>query len=1250
VPHKPKPKKPRTVLQILLEQLRGPIPTGEETRALLQKPGSGGGVRVNYPAPHAGPLGSRDLPRIDYPDAATVGPVQGQGGTPLREHPLSRKAREFVIDQPLLREENSPVRRALDVAEWSPLFPARIAADAAARALTGQPQEPISLALGAAGVVPFLRGSTAKTVAKEVKALRALSQRTPGYAPGARAAREELLQRLAAGRVTAPTTKVTGTSLPKAFSILTAQNPGGLPADAAANRASNEALERELRRRGYNPQPVKGGYRDSETGQFLQEDSFLVPGLPESEAASLGRRFGQNSVITQQGLHDLKSGMTTPSKGVLPGTEDVYTELPGGERFMLDLDWDNPIPMRLRESAVTEISRKRGLLPSDEEVLGLAPNRPFPDPQTGNIVPPMLLGLTGAGAGGIVGAAGAPEDASESERLLRALGGAALGGVAGIATGLPLAGKGGPLATVPAGQGGVIPLSRIRRGGDLFIPSVLRETNLPGAKITPKGWEVDLQRFQKAEQAGKTAPRTGVHYVVPGHAKKDAAFFKRGGLEWYIPYGGPQEISGRTAFKRPLVVQGVTGGGVGSDKALSAMLGEEKFDDVMREARALAGSMTGEGAYTYDRATGKAVLDPSNIEKAVRAFLVKHGGDASVAGEIAEHSLVKAEGKRRPNYNRLFHFIKENLAASHARTRGHDAIVSLGKGRVSEVFDLREASFPLPPTNAPTKVRPEFLSQLRNEGGAIGYTIEGGGRGESGLDRFLRETDYGRTSPKSIQQWIGFLQKNVGKGGYSKEELEATFGENLKRLSHQFKEPDQAKKYGEKLLTRDQVLQRGTKVPISVTTLGADRDPFYLSSQVAGDNSVLTFSSQNMEGYLSDEGPLRLTVPRLGKKSYKAIKDAISHSQSIDDAIAEIRSGKNAPEVDFVLNDNGVETKITDATARFQKVADELEAHKYWFPKKPKGEDVAFPLSGMDPAYEKYVVPDDDAARYREHLFSVPSMPGQRTFKEPHWEDHVIDENIVAHVRTTDRSRVSWLPVIPLDGFGNPPGRRLHVEELQSEWLQRAREAGTFDEKKTEELRRQVLGAKDRANIAYNRYYEAVAKEKGYDPLRDALSGTRPSISLAQLSEEKKAADTEYRRLGKLLDEARAAPPKPPIPANTQAWVGLTMKQMLDRAAREGYDQLSWNPGEIVSQIVGGKPEGQKKFYDEILPNWIRSYLGRISHEGWEIVPPARFSNYWRVKMSPEFRELLKKAPITLPAIGGAAALSDRDRSILFPS
>lgn len=123
------------------------------------------------------------------------------------------------------------------------------------------------------------------------------------------------------------------------WAILTAENPAGQQASDEANAAAQASLQADLDAAGFTYLRAIGRYGNV-------ENPFIVTGITQAQADALGRKYGQDSVLTRVGL-TYRDGTTTPAKGVV--TEftdetrpaDFYTEVPStGAMFAVDLDFE----------------------------------------------------------------------------------------------------------------------------------------------------------------------------------------------------------------------------------------------------------------------------------------------------------------------------------------------------------------------------------------------------------------------------------------------------------------------------------------------------------------------------------------------------------------------------------------------------------------------------------------------------------------------------------------------------------------------------------------------------------------------------------------------------------------------------------------------------------------------------------------------------------------------------------------------
>jgi len=125
----------------------------------------------------------------------------------------------------------------------------------------------------------------------------------------------------------------------KDYAILTAENPKNTRISDEENVTRNADMEKELRSRGYEPVPVEGHNQDV---QGNTEHAMFVPGISPAEAAEVGRKYGQQAVLTTEGLHDVENNtiMKSDNNNVLTGDEarkQPYYSTVGGKPFSVPL-------------------------------------------------------------------------------------------------------------------------------------------------------------------------------------------------------------------------------------------------------------------------------------------------------------------------------------------------------------------------------------------------------------------------------------------------------------------------------------------------------------------------------------------------------------------------------------------------------------------------------------------------------------------------------------------------------------------------------------------------------------------------------------------------------------------------------------------------------------------------------------------------------------------------------------------------
>ena len=120
------------------------------------------------------------------------------------------------------------------------------------------------------------------------------------------------------------------------WAILTAEDPGAQKATPEQNAARTAELEADLKELGADYMPVVGKYGDV-------QGSLIVTNITEEAAAALGRKYGQESILTREGLVYM-DGRLVPATGVEvfdTPPEDFYTYIPETDTyFSVGLDFD----------------------------------------------------------------------------------------------------------------------------------------------------------------------------------------------------------------------------------------------------------------------------------------------------------------------------------------------------------------------------------------------------------------------------------------------------------------------------------------------------------------------------------------------------------------------------------------------------------------------------------------------------------------------------------------------------------------------------------------------------------------------------------------------------------------------------------------------------------------------------------------------------------------------------------------------
>ena len=240
----------------------------------------------------------------------------------------------------------------------------------------------------------------------------------------------------------------------------------------------------------------------------------------------------------------------------------------------------------------------------------------------------------------------------------------------------------------------------------------------------------------------------------------------------------------------------------------------------------------------------------------------------------------------------------------------------------------------------------------------------------------------------------------------------------------------------------------------------------------------------------------------------------------------------------------------------------------------------------------------------------VGSKAAEIDFESPHF-DNPDSDNMIFHIRTTDRT--------------TPDGKKvLYIEELQSDWGQQGRKTRTTEgfELKGEErtkVEKRKKELKDNLNKKGKEVRNILAKE-------DYLGFDSPDEMMRDLKNWKKSAEKtdnvrwnemwEVPRLSaneikivddffdkffkdrieiKKLEKKLASDiPEGPFVGETDKWTSLAIKRLIAKAQKEGYDQISFSPGDV--QFGRWGKEGLIKYYDEIIPKVAKKLTKKMDN------------------------------------------------------
>ena len=149
------------------------------------------------------------------------------------------------------------------------------------------------------------------------------------------------------------------------WAILTASDPGAKKQSDKKNAEANAKLEKDLQAAGYDYVDAVGKYGDT-------QPAYIIVGIDGNQSKALGQKFGQESVLTRDGLVYSDGRPNTPTTGTVTvydtPPEDFYTTIPGTETyFQVGLDFEagsKASPRRQQESDLVDLRKRVSILRS----------------------------------------------------------------------------------------------------------------------------------------------------------------------------------------------------------------------------------------------------------------------------------------------------------------------------------------------------------------------------------------------------------------------------------------------------------------------------------------------------------------------------------------------------------------------------------------------------------------------------------------------------------------------------------------------------------------------------------------------------------------------------------------------------------------------------------------------------------------------------------------------------------------------
>ena len=203
-------------------------------------------------------------------------------------------------------------------------------------------------------------------------------------------------------------------------------------------------------------------------------------------------------------------------------------------------------------------------------------------------------------------------------------------------------------------------------------------------------------------------------------------------------------------------------------------------------------------------------------------------------------------------------------------------------------------------------------------------------------------------------------------------------------------------------------------------------------------------------------------------------------------------------------------------------------------------------LSSRAPSSPEMQNIEDELRLAESNLKKVQSKP----FNDSHHGDF---DNVMVHIRTKDR----------IDSKGR---KILFVEEIQSDWHQKARKRGYTQEENDAKMAEATDKLLD---------LEA-ARDEAYRMPDGEILNERHTISNAEYTARNAAweeGEKLVRKQKDLIVEIRRGPvPDAPL-KDTKEWMSLAIKRIFREASEQGYDGVAFTRSDLITPIVSLSPD-----------------------------------------------------------------------------